>query len=101
MKHSREFLRRFFSSGRRKKVTEVQEQAERVRFRKIPAHVIPSLYEFGALRDWQKVGLPLANRVIVESEIGRVELLFQDRHSSKKSHRSALHPIGRTQQDLA
>jgi len=82
-------------------VTEVEQETERVRLRQIAAQIVPAFCELGGIRKRQKVGIPIRGRVIVESEIGRVELFLQNRHPRKQGHRSALSPVRRPQENLS
>src|SRR6266536_1863896 len=96
----REFPHGLGSTRCWEKMAEVQQQAQRIRSRQIPAHLVPLLYEIAAILRRRQERLQHRCRIVVESQIGRTELLVQDRHSREQSHGFTFNSVRWAQPDL-
>src|ERR1039458_5254981 len=96
-----QFASTLVSTRRGKKMTEVQQQAQGIKLRQTAARIVPFFYEFRALRRRRKKTLQERRRVVVEAQISRGELLFENRHSREQRQRTALHAVRGPQAYLA
>src|ERR1035441_2963442 len=88
-------------SALRQRVAEVEQQAQGIKLREIAAPVAPFFDELPALRRRREGALQDSRRVVVEAQVCRGELLFQNRHPREQRQRSALHAVRRPQPYLA
>jgi hypothetical protein len=74
----------FVSARHRKEMTEIEQQAQCVKLRQLPSHAIPSFYEFRTLRHGGKKRFQDGRCIVIETQMGRCELLFQNGHPREK-----------------
>src|SRR5208337_4497048 len=75
--------------------------AQGIKLGQTAADVAPFFYRFRALRRRRKKRPQGLRRVVVEAQIPRGELLFENRHPREQRHRSALDAVRRPQPYLA
>src|SRR5208282_4876928 len=82
-------------------MTEVEQEAEGVKVGEAAGGVAPLLDEIVGVLRRQKERLQERGGVIVEAQITRAELLFENRHAGKQGEGAALGAVGRAQPYLA
>src|ERR1039457_6307566 len=82
-------------------MAEVQEQTKAVELCQPAAGVAPLLHKIARVGSRRQEWLKEFRSVVVEAEIAGRELLFEDRHARKQSHRATLDLVGRAKQNLA
>src|ERR1035438_3862415 len=101
VQQGRKFSLRALRCGGGKKMAEVQKQSQCVERRQFVARITPLLEKIARLRSGGQKWLQQLCRVVIETEIPRRKLLFQDGHACEQRHRSTLHWVWRLQQNVA
>ena len=81
-------------------MAEIQQQTQRVKLGKTLAGLTPLLNKGRTVGHRDKKRLQGCGGVIIEAQVSRLKLLFENRHARKKGEGSALDAIGRAQSHL-
>src|SRR5215471_6700017 len=101
VQETREVCNGLAAVGGGKELAEIQKQAQGIVLRQSARRLAELLHEFAAIGRRREEGLQSSRCVIVESQVSRAELLFQDRHPGKQRQRFPLHAVRRTEQDFS
>src|SRR5579862_688799 len=81
-------------------MTEIEQQTQGVGVGQNSTRVAPFLDKFLAVGRGRKVGLKSIRGVVVEAQVSRGELFFENRHASEERERSPLYATRRPQPNL-
>src|SRR5271155_1185614 len=78
-------------------MTKIEQQAQGIGVGQNTTRVAPFLDKFLAVGRGRKKGLKSVRGVVVETQVPRGELFFENRHASEERHRGPLHATRRPQ----